>query len=182
MSTGRLVAAAVHVCIPSLCLSLSFSLAPPPPLPAQACLTPPLPLSHSVCVCCVQAAFLLAVVGDASAAAVANSALALQIRSNRSAAYPPGTCGVTGEYDQAQSFGCASIGPDSRITGVSLADFGTPVGSCATGFTPGKCHEDLSAKILSLCKGKQSCAVTCLGRAGGAGSHPLTPRENHRQS
>ena len=91
--------------------------------------------------------------------------------------YPAGTCGVTGEYDQAQYVSCASVGPDSRISGVSLADFGTPVGSCATGFTPGKCHEDVSAQILSLCKGKQSCGVTCLGTVN-PGTHPLTPSEH----
>lgn len=116
--------------------------------------------------------------GAKGAAAVGSSShTSMHSWSNRSSAYPPGTCGVTGEYDQAQTIGCTHNGPDSTITGVSLANFGTPAGSCAKGFTPDpKCSKDMSAGILTLCKGKKTCAITCLGSVQSSG-HPLTPRK-----
>ena len=115
---------------------------------------------------------------DGAAAVEGSSGALVHSRGNRSSAYPPGTCGVTGEYDQAQTVGCTHNGPDSVITGVSLAAFGTPAGSCARGFTPDpKCNKDMSAGILALCKGKKTCTVTCLGAIQDSGSsHPLTPR------
>ena len=116
--------------------------------------------------------------GAKGAAAVGSSSrTSMHSWSNRSSAYPPGTCGVTGEYDQAQTIGCTHNGPDSTITGVSLANFGTPAGSCAKGYTPDpKCSKDMSAGILTLCKGKKTCAITCLGAVQVSG-HPLTPRK-----
>jgi hypothetical protein len=114
------------------------------------------------------------VCGGAAAAAPA----AARAARSQSSAYPLGTCGVTGEYDQAQTVSCASVGPDSTITGVSFASFGTPTGSCATGFTADKqCQKDVASGVLSLCKGKKTCAVTCLGAVWGPQEHPLTPRE-----
>eukprot|EP01047_Picozoa_sp_COSAG01_P034626 COSAG01_NODE_2609_length_7389_cov_19.579467_8_plen_209_part_00 len=93
------------------------------------------------------------------------------------APYPQGTCAVTGEYDQAQQSSCAAFGPKSTITGIKLAYFGTPSGSCAQGWKPGPCQKDVAAGVFTLCKGKTACAVTCLGAIGGANMHPLTPRE-----
>ena len=46
------------------------------------------------------------------------------------------------------------------IDRVIFADFGIPTGSCNGGFTPGNCSAvNASAKVASICVGKQSCRV-----------------------
>jgi alpha-L-rhamnosidase len=51
-------------------------------------------------------------------------------------------------------------GSGNVITGISFADYGTPVGSCSTGFATGQCGSASAPSIVSkLCVGKQTCSI-----------------------
>jgi len=77
---------------------------------------------------------------------------------------PEGSCG--GSADAS----CASADEDSSVTlscpagrtisGIPLASYGTPTGSCAAGFQVSACNASTSQqKVVETCLGKQSCSV-----------------------
>ncbi|XP_057529254.1 beta-galactosidase 3-like [Amaranthus tricolor] len=54
--------------------------------------------------------------------------------------------------------------PNQRISAITFASFGTPVGTCGS-FEKGDCHASTSSAVLEKkCVGKQSCAVTVTNR------------------
>ena len=52
--------------------------------------------------------------------------------------------------------------PHSGIEKVKFADFGTPNGDCAHGFSRGNCTtENLTAVVTSVCTGQERCTIEC---------------------
>ena len=86
---------------------------------------------------------------------------------------PPARCGVVREEQQLH-LGC---GAGKTIDHVVFASFGTPTGSCDTGFHTGKdpagaaCNANNSVAVVErACLGKQSCLLTaCLASHSGIG-------------
>ena len=55
--------------------------------------------------------------------------------------------------------GCGPA-PGANITGVAFASFGTPTGSCATGWSRGACDASTSVAVVeAACVGRPSCSV-----------------------
>ena len=70
------------------------------------------------------------------------------------------TCGLVAE-STALSLAC----PAGVIESVTVASYGTPAGSCASGdLRPdAKCSADIKSVISARCVGKESCTVECDG-------------------
>merc|ERR1712086_25190 len=66
------------------------------------------------------------------------------------------TCGIMSE-GQAINLAC----PNSQISAVSFASYGTPTGSCGTSLQKSKCNADITSYVQKECAGKSSCSVTC---------------------
>ena len=67
-----------------------------------------------------------------------------------------GQCVADAPENAPVTLGC----PSGAITGVTFASFGTPTGSCSTGFKVGACAAANTSSVISaLCVGKTSCVV-----------------------
>ena len=85
----------------------------------------------------------------------------------------PLTCEAGAPENAPVTFACP---PGGSITGVPIASFGTPSGSCAGGFTKGSCDAANTTAILTAaCVGKPACTVR--GGGGPARSRRATARE-----
>jgi hypothetical protein len=78
---------------------------------------------------------------------------------------PGGTCGITAEKSMLHLHCPAG----TTISKIDFASFGTPSGTCETGFqTDPKCDTNTSeATVGKLCLGKESCDVTATSQAFG---------------
>lgn len=65
-------------------------------------------------------------------------------------------CDVKGEGQQH-----ALLCPreNQQIARIDFASYGTPVGTCGTGFTQGSCHSITSQGVAAKCLGKSSCST-----------------------
>lgn len=69
------------------------------------------------------------------------------------------TCAEGGE-GQDLKLAC----PGSTISTIIFGDYGTPQGSCSSGFTKGACTSNKSMDLVSsCCVGKPSCGFSCSG-------------------
>ena len=67
-------------------------------------------------------------------------------------------CGSVIE-NQVLTLACPTLG--GVILGVSFASYGTPNGSCASGFAASSCTSPMSvAVVTAACVGRQSCTVS----------------------
>jgi alpha-L-rhamnosidase len=93
--------------------------------------------------------------------------------------FPPGTAaGALLATDGAPRQTCAADAPENSnvvfscpggvISNVAFASFGTPVGTCASGFKVGACNAaNSTAVVTAACVGQSSCTVTTTDAAFG---------------
>jgi hypothetical protein len=70
---------------------------------------------------------------------------------------PPAACVADAPENTAVHFQCP---PGASVVNVSFASFGTPSGSCATGFSAGACSAATSASVVrAACVGQNACDI-----------------------
>ena len=70
-----------------------------------------------------------------------------------------GSCGAAWEASEP-AIAYVNLSCTTLITGVAFASFGTPTGSCETGWVAGGCNANTSvATVTAACVGKSACSV-----------------------
>lgn len=65
-------------------------------------------------------------------------------------------CVADAPENSVAQLGC----PGGVVTGIAFASFGTPTGTCASGFSKGACDDvNTTAKVAAQCMGMASCSI-----------------------